>query len=126
MKNIIALLFILATSFSFSQEENLYEKFKIGTFTYKAGKKTIVIKRTKKKHVEFVDGVKVATMTVEWTSDSTFVLTAKKIDEPGCMSKGDWIKVKIVKIDGETYTAKYYSENCGNGTTVFTKVEEEI
>ncbi len=125
MKNIIALLFILAATFSFSQDENPYEKFKTGTFTYQAGKTTVVIKRTKKKHIEIVDGVKMV-MDIEWTSDSTYVLTARKISSPGCLSKGEWIKVKIVKIEGETYTAKFYSENCGNGSTVFTKVEDEL
>ncbi len=126
MKNILSMIFILFSLFLFGQEENPYEKFKTGTFTYQAGKQTVVIKRTKNKHIEIVDGAKLV-MDIEWTSDSTYVLTAKKIGgKPGCLSKGDWIKVKIVKIEGEAYTAKFYSEFCGNGTSVFTKVEEEL
>ena len=126
MKNFISLIFILVATMSFSQDENPYEKFKTGTFTYTSGKQTIVIKRTSKKQIEYFDGGKIV-MNVEWTSDSTFTLIAKKIGgKPGCLSKGDWIKVKIVKVEGETYTAKFYSEFCGNGTTVFTKVEEEL
>jgi len=66
-------------------------------------------------------------MNVEWTSDSTFILTVKSLGgEKGCLSKGDWIKVKIIKAEGETYTAKFYSEFCGNGETVFTRVDKKL
>lgn len=126
MKNTLFIAFLMLTTFSFSQEKNKFEKFKTGTFTYQSGKTTIVVKRTESKQFEYFDGGKIV-MNVEWTSDSTFVLTAKKIGgKPGCLSKGDWIKVKIVKVNGNKYTAKYYSEFCGFGETVFTKIEEEL
>jgi len=48
MKNILLFLFLVISSFTFSQDDNPYEKFKTGTFTYQAGKQTVLIKRTKK------------------------------------------------------------------------------
>lgn len=99
----------------FSQNTKDYEGFKIGIFQYEANGELIEIKRTKKKHVEtYNNGNSKLILKVKWLDESTLLLIYKRsVNAPGCLKKGDWVKVEILKINGDIYTCKVSSEKCG-------------
>lgn len=131
MKTLILLLYI-TTSLAFGQTDSLANpalkraeclaKMKTGKFEYRSSGTLVTIKRTKKKHIESYGSLK-AKLTINWTSDSTYVLKTYKDDVNGCLKLGDPIYVTITTCKDDKYTAKYHTENCGKGESVFTKTK---
>jgi hypothetical protein len=109
----------------FSQDQNKYEDFKTGKFTYQGKSGVVEIIRTNKKQVEiFNDGKSKLILKINWINDSTYILTLiKKINIHGCLERGDWIKATITNRNGNKYECTYISKNCGGGKSVFVKLE---
>jgi hypothetical protein len=126
MKHILLITILgLFLTQGYAQENNSYEKFKTGIFAYEGRVGEVEICRTKKRQTEiYTNGKSKLILKIEWVNDSTYVLTHKKSkNAPGCLDKGDWIKAIIVASDNDTYTCSYTSNKCGEGKSVFIKLE---
>ena len=109
----------------FSQEHRPYEKFKTGKFTYEGRIGEVEIIRTKKTQTEiYNEGKSKLIFKIKWVNDSTYILKHQKsINAPGCLEKGDWIKAIILGSENNKYTCSFTSNKCGEGQSVFIKLE---
>lgn len=98
------------------------QRMKTGKFEYRSQGSLVEIKRTKKKQIEKVGDYKIKTY-VSWQNDSTFHLKSYQMDISGCLKIGDEIKISITSCKNNKYTAFFTSENCGQGTSEFIKVD---
>ncbi len=110
----------------FAQNSRSIEEFKTGVFLYEGMDSTKQITRTKNKQIEvFNEGKSKLVFDVEWTSDTTYLLRFKKaVNAPGCLQKYDCIAVVINSISENSYSCRYISNNCGEGTSVFYKIDQ--
>ena len=123
----IILLTLLTLVFKpiFSQDQIDFEYFKTGKFTYEGKEGEVEIIRTKNKQIEVYNGGNSKLiLKIKWINDSTYVLTHKKsINAPGCLEKGDWIKATILNGSKDQYECSYTSNRCGEGKSIFIKLE---
>ncbi len=111
---------------SVAQKVDCLKNHRTGKYTYQSRGQMVEIVRTENEQTEiFNDGKSKLILSVEWLNNSTYLLTLKQAvnSSKGCLSVGDWIKVTIVKCYGKQYSAKYESNKCGAGESVFVKVE---
>lgn len=130
--NMIRTAFILTLSLiglnihSYGQDKDCLASMKTGKFAYEAryGQDVEII-RNEGEQVELTNkGKSKLILDVEWKTEAEYVLTLKEmISSKGCLKLGDWIKVTIVECEGARYVAKYESEHCGKGESVFVKLE---
>lgn len=106
-------------------EGSAYKNFKIGKFTYEGREEEVEIIRTNKTQTEIYNGGKSKLiLNIEWVNDSTYLLTHKEsINASGCLNKGDWIKATIIDTKKDKYTCSYTSNKCGEGKSVFIKLD---
>ena len=118
MKTILTVLFSsLFLSFTASsQSSECLDKIKTGKFKYMASGAVIEVTRTKTKQIEtFNNGKSKVISKIKWISDTECILTfEKEINAPGCLKKGDKMKMTILECDGNEYLVSVTSENCGN------------
>jgi hypothetical protein len=111
---------------SFGQNKDCLKSMRTGKFTY-AGRngEGIEILRSKGEQVELTNnGRSKLILSIDWRAEDIYVLTLKKIvNNQGCLNPGDWIRVKIIACEGTSYKAKFDSERCGSGESVFVKLE---
>lgn len=74
---------------------------------------TLFIERTETEQIETYKNGKLY-CDLKWTGSNEYVLTFKKCDEPGCLKKGDKMKITILECDEKSYKAKIASKNCGS------------
>lgn len=122
MKKFVLLLFCAINVISISQTKNCLDNIKTGTFYYDSHGKKVIVKRTKRKQIEYYNnGNSKIVNRIEWVSDTEYILTfVKEKNSPGCLKKGDRMKITILECNENTYKAKIESKNCGNGEVVIT------
>lgn len=126
MKQLILITLLnLLISPVFSQDQNSFDDLKTGKFAYEGNEGEIEIIRTKKKQIEiFNNGKSKLILKIKWLNDSTYVLThIKAKNAVGCLQKGDTIKAIILNRNGNRYECSYSSNRCGDGKSVFIKLE---
>lgn len=108
------------------QDNACLSKMRTGTFTYLVGVTTITVKRTKSKQVEsFNNGKsKVIVNKIRWSSDNEYTARfVKAINAPGCLEKGELMKVAITGCELNKYTVRISSDRCGEAETIVTKID---
>ena len=124
MKPFSVFLFMLFSLGSFGQDENKFEKFHTGRFTYEGEEGETIVKRSKKRQVEvFNKGKSKLVLKISWTNDSTYVLVLlRSVRASGCLKRRDWIEVTITSCTEEKYTYVSHTNNCGDGGMVMIKL----
>ncbi|MFT7614854.1 MAG: hypothetical protein ACI9J3_003841 [Parvicellaceae bacterium] len=113
-KTLTLLLFICLIGSFNAQTNDCVGKIKTGKFEYYAGDVTITVVRTKKKQIETFNSSKVINK-IKWISETEYITTfVKEINLPGCLEKGDKMKMTIVECNGTEYKVQATSAKCGN------------
>jgi hypothetical protein len=114
MKSTLILLVMLTLSLpTFSQQSDCLKAMKTGEFFYPGRKDAAKIIRKKDKQIEiYNNGLSRLVFKLKWANDSTYVLTLKKkINAPGPLKKGDWIKATITSCEDGKSFCKTVSNN---------------
>ena len=121
----ILFLSLFVPGFLYAQSAECMANMKTGTFEYKTEGVTITIARTKTKQIESYDNGKSKVISkITWISDNEYISTfVKAVNAPGCLKKGDEVRVKILACNAKEYTASIVSEKCGSGETTISKIE---
>jgi len=122
---IILILSLITPCFLFAQNPECIANMKTGTFEYKTEGVTITIVRTQTKQIESHNNGKSKIISkITWTSDNEYITTfVKAVNSPGCLQKGDEVRVKILSCNGKEYTSFSASEKCGSGQVTILKVK---
>ena len=122
---ILTFLFFSFSLTFFSQKKDPYKRFKKGEFAYVGQENAVKIIRTKRKQIEvFGDGKSKLILKIDWTNDSTYVLThLKSINANGCLKKGEQIITTIINSTADKYTCFYTTKNCGEGRSAIIKLK---
>ncbi len=119
------LLLCFLSAGAFAQDSECLANIRTGTFEYDANGITITVVRTKKKQIEtYNNGQSKLVNKVEWISENEYRLTfVKQVNAPGCLKKGDVMRLKILHCSANSYAVEIKSEQCGNATTTITRVK---
>jgi hypothetical protein len=127
MKTLTALYFfsLLLCFNGHSQSTECLKNIKTGKFEYTAPDGIVTVIRTKKKQIELIDNGNAKLINkIKWISDNEYILTfVKAINSPGCLEKGDTMRMTITDCDKYVYTVYATSENCGSAQLKISIVE---
>lgn len=119
----VSLLFLFIFSFSLSNAQTTpthkeLKKFKRGNFEYLTGLyKGVLIKRTRHRQIEYDPTIhSKAVLKIKWVSDNEYWLTFISDTQPiSNEAKKVVLKVKILSVNGDTYTCHWDCDKCGQG-----------
>ena len=122
---ILLLVTLLFPFTMMAQTDDCMSHMKDGKFKYHGiSASDCTIERHKNKQVEIYNsGTAKLITSVEWTSDTTYILHFKKsVKAPGCLKAGESINVQVTGCKGNSYTAVAESNGCGAKEVTFEKI----
>lgn len=110
--NIIYKISFFVLLFSFTPKVKDCAILKNNSFTYKLGKKDVLVVFTDNKHIEYHDDRKyIIRSAIEWVSDCEYYLTIQEATLPDFpFSTGVRLHIKITKVKGDKV---YYKSTLG-------------